>query len=131
MKCEGDRKGSPMEPKPITRLALRKLKKENDDLIREQAVAVETRRIYNRVIEAAKTGLKTQYVYEVSTYLQPSVADIVYSLNDLFPDSPVTVKYLARGIDGHMYDVQAEYDSYGIRLQGSNFQKAYITIDWS
>jgi hypothetical protein len=120
-----------MEPKPITRVALRKLKKDNDDLVRQQTIAVETRRIYNRVIEAAKLGLKTHYVYEVSTYLQPSVADIVYGLNDLFPDSPVTVKYLARGIDGQMYDVQAEYDSYGIRLQGSNFQKVYITIDWS
>lgn len=122
---------SPMEPTPITRAALRKLKKENDTLIREQAVAVETRRIYNRVIEMAKTSSKTNYVYEASTYLQPCIADIVYGLNDLFPDCSVSMKYLARGIDGHMYDVQAEYDSYGIRLQGSNFQKAYITIDWS
>ena len=120
-----------MEPTPITRAALHMLKREHEAVARQQAVAVATRTIYNRVIEAAKTGLKTQYVYEVSTYLQPSVADIVYGLNDLFPDSPVTVKFLSRGIDGHMYDVQAEYDSYGIRLQGSNFQKAYITVDWS
>jgi hypothetical protein len=120
-----------MEPTPITRAALHMLKREHDAVARQQAIAVATRTIYNRVIEAAKIGSKTQYVYEVSTYLQPSVADIVYGLNDLFPDSPVTVKFLSRGIDGHMYDVQAEYDSYGIRLQGSNFQKAYITVDWS
>jgi hypothetical protein len=120
-----------MEPTPITRASLHMLKREHDTAARQQAVAVATRTIYNRVIEAAKTGSKTHYVYEVSAYLQPSIADIVYGLTDLFPDSPVTVKFLARGIDGHMYDVQAEYDSYGIRLQGSNFQKAYITVDWS
>ena len=117
--------------KPYTLQMLQRIKSEHDLLVHRRRVETEVERIYDRLLEYAKTAMKCYYAVEISADCYDIVHDIMYELNTAFPECTIQSKVLTRGVDGHMYDARLRYDPFGIRLQKKQFHKLYITVDWS
>ena len=120
-----------MQLKPYTRHMLQTMKAEYDGIVRKQRVDVEVGRIYDHLLEYARTAVKCYYAVELSKECYDILHDIIFELNTAFPECTIQPKVLTRGVDGNMYDARLRYDPFGIRLQKKQFHKLYITVDWS
>ena len=116
---------------PYTRQMIKSLKIDFETLKRESLIHREAQRIYTSVLDFARAGNETYCAIELLRDAYVSVDDIIFELNKGFPDSIIEKRILTRGVDGDMYETSCKVDSIGIRLQRKQFQKVYITIDWS
>ena len=120
-----------MSLKPFSREMLNLLRVDYDAAMYKKRVNDEAKRIYNLVIEYAKTANVEFYSAEIPVECYDIVHDVIYELNTAFPDCSILRKVLTRGVDGHMYDSSLIVDPHGIRLQKKQFHKLYVTVDWS
>lgn len=116
---------------PFTREMLKKLKVDHDAAVYKQRIEAEVERIYDILLQYAKTARHSYCTLEISPESYDIVHDIMYELNAAFPECSIQRKVLTRGVDGQMYDASLGVDVRGIRLQRKQFHRLYLTVDWS
>jgi hypothetical protein len=116
---------------PFTREMLKNLRVDHDAALHKKRVHTEVERIYDILLEYAKTARYCYCTVEIRPGSYDILHDVMYELNIAFPECSIQRKVLTRGVDGQMYDASLGVDVRGIRLQSRQFHKLYLTIDWS
>ncbi len=136
---------------PMSRAAMQGLKaqKEEDDRLRQEKHRLDRVKqisdsIYASAVQLAATSSDTSFKHELprgrysahkyTTISDPfylnNMADIISSLQALFPGCSVTHTLMAKGRDGKLYDL-SKLDDKVLPFIDQTLEESYIVIDWS
>jgi hypothetical protein len=124
---------------PVSREYLRGLRGKKIEENRVKFVDHYVTTVYSLVKQTAtnttQTLIQHQILYQVQDHngqisVRDNMPDILFKLQNLFPDSKVDFKTLSRGQDGKMYDV-ADIDERMRPFIDTRNKQDFIVVDWS
>lgn len=135
-----------MSLEPVSRDVMRSLKAQKDEEARLKLINGIVAAIYANAINVAKTTTDTSYQYQLprnyqiaprtqeqeqeqSCVVRENMAEILSSLQNLFPGCSVEYTKLSRGHDGKMYNISKMDEKY--RMLVTQQSHDYIVVDWS
>lgn len=142
---------STIMPAPMTRFDMQTLKAKNEEESRLRKEKDRTDRvkritdsIYNSAVQLAGTSADTSFKHEIprgrysehdtwnasDPFYLNNMADILSSLQMLFPGCTITHSLMAKGRDGKLYDLTKMDDSL-LPFINQTLEQSYIVVDWS